>query len=350
MIFPGRLKKRPTLFFPEIQIRTMALMKKRLIQFISILLISAVIISCQSIKEYPDYSDPQNWAYYTEGKDKEADVFLICPTVDMGEDGNLNMAMDDEETKESFVGALNMERGIYDDSAELYAPFYRQMTFPVYAERKAEEGFYLDIAYSDVKKAFLYYMENLNNGRPFIIAGFSQGAQLALMLLEDLFDDQDLQDSLIAAYCIGWKITEEDIADFPHLKMAEGEKDTGVIISFNTESEAVMDSIIVPEGTRTLSINPLNWKTDSSSADRSLNLGACFTDYSGNITQEIPFLTGAYLDPSRGTLKAIDIEADDYANALFPDGVYHLYDYQFFFRNLEENVKTRIEQYLEKNE
>ena len=42
------------------------------------------------------------------------------------------MSMDDEAMKKSFVGALNMERGIYEDSALLYAPFYRQMIFPLY--------------------------------------------------------------------------------------------------------------------------------------------------------------------------------------------------------------------------
>ena len=96
--------------------------------FRNILLSLAVIIltlSCQSASGGPDYALPENWAYLAEGEGKEADLFLICPTVDMGEDGNLNMPMDDEDVKERFVGALNMERGIYEDSAVMYAPFYR---------------------------------------------------------------------------------------------------------------------------------------------------------------------------------------------------------------------------------
>ena len=32
------------------------------------------------------------------------------------------------------------------------------------------------------------------------------------------------------------------------------------------------------------------------------------------------------------------------------DGVYHLYDYQFFYRNLQENVEVRLNAYLEKQE
>ena len=107
--------------------------------------------------------------------------------------------------------------------------------------------------------------------------------------------------------------------------------------------------MIVPEGVRTLSINPLNWRTDSIYADKSLNLGACFTDYSGTIIEEIPCLTGAYIDPERGTLKAVEVPSGEYSSSLFGDGVYHLYDYQFFFRNLEENVIARTEAWLDES-
>lgn len=319
---------------------------------LSALLFITGAVSCafaESIGEI-DYSDPSSWAYFAEGDDNPADLFLICPTVDMGSEGNLNMDIANEELRASFTGALNMERGIYEDVTVMYAPFYRQMTFPVYEKMIAEEGRHLEIAYSDVEDAFLYYINNLNEGRPFILAGFSQGAQLALMLLEEYFDDEALQDRLIAAYCIGWKVSKEDLEKYPHLKMAEGEDDTGVIISFNSEAENIEASIIVPRGVRTLSINPLNWKTDSTYADRSLNKGACFTDYSGSVTSEIPYLTGAYIDPERGTLRVMDVNPSDYSSPLFPDEVYHLYDYQFFFRNLQENVTIRTASWIEQHE
>ena len=291
----------------------------------------------------PDYSSPDAWAYYAEGNGDEADLFIIAPTVDMGADGNMNMSLSDEKTKGNLVGALNMERGIFEDSTVMYSPFYRQMTFPVYAERISEEGEHLDIAYGDIREAFIYYLENINDGRPFILAGFSQGGQMTLMLLKEFFDEEELADQLIAAYVIGWRITDEDLEEYPHLKLAEREYDTGVIVSFNTEDVFVNDSIIVPEGVKTYGINPLNWKTDSTVADKSLNEGGCFTDYSGAIISEIPNLTGAYIDEERGTLKTLDIEPSDYSSSLFPDGVYHLYDYQFFFRNLQSNVSVRTE-------
>ena len=314
-----------------------------------LILILLLASSCQSIPSGPDYSDSQYWAYYHEGEDKPAYAFMVCPVVDMGRNGNLNMSLSDEDMKASFVGALNMEKGIYDDSAIIYAPFYRQMTFPVYSERRSTSGYYLDIAYSDICAAFEEFLRIIPEESPIILAGFSQGGQHVLALMKDYFDDPSLQERLIAAYCIGWRITEDDIEAYPHLKMAEGEKDTCVIISFNSEAADVSDSMIVPEGVRTLSINPLNWKTDSTYADKSLNIGACFTDYSGTIIEEIPCLTGAYIDPERGTLKVTDVPSEEYSSALFGDGVYHLYDYQFFFRNLEENVIARTEAWLDES-
>ena len=219
-----------------------------------------------------------------------------------------------------------------------------------YSMTEEEMQPYLEIAYRDVAAAFEYYFEHCNNGRPIILAGFSQGSQLLLMLMKEYFDDPKYSEKLIAAYCIGWRITEEEVAQYPQLKMAQGEDDTGVIVSFNSEAEGVEESLIVPNGGKTLGINPLNWKTDSTPADKSLNKGACFTRYSGEIKKEISQLTGAYLDEERGTLRVTDVAPSDYSNSLFPEGVYHLYDYQFFFRNLQENVAVRLERFLQKKQ
>ncbi|HIW18081.1 MAG TPA: hypothetical protein H9886_02995 [Candidatus Faecalicoccus intestinipullorum] len=43
-----------------------------------------------------------------------------------------------------------------------------------------------------------------------------------------------------------------------------------------------------------------------------------------------------------------DVTAEEYPAGLpiFEDGIYHLYDYQFFYRNLQENVDKRIDSYL----
>lgn len=330
----------------------MKIMKKTLCTgLLSLLLVlSLVLPGCTPPKkaDVTDYSITDNWAYYEADVDKKVDVFFICPTVFKSDENNNNMTLTDDETKKKFLGAINMEKGIYDADARVYAPYYRQISMGAYnlsedplKEAKAK-------ATSDVVEAFRYYMEKENNGRPVILAGFSQGSEMALNLLKEYSDNDTFQKQIVAAYLIGWRVTDKDLKDFPSLKMAKGQNDTGVIVSFDCEAPSITSTMIVPENTKTNSINPLNWKTDGTPASASENKGACFTDYSGSITKEIPALCGAAIDPTRGTLKIQDVSVEAYPAKLsiLPEGSFHIYDYQFFYRNLQENVKARLDAYL----
>ena len=324
-------------------------MKKQPTALFLALILAFSLVGCgRTAKPSSLYAQAENWAYLETEKVADADVFFICPTVYAGEEDSFNMSMEDESTKRDFLGAVNMEKGIYEEDTRFFAPYYRQVGLYVYQLPAQERESYLELAYEDVKDAFTYYLEHYNQGQPIILAGFSQGADMSLRLLKDCFADEEVNDLLVACYAIGWRITQEEMAEYPHLRFATGEDDTGVIVSFNSEAEGVADSLMIPAGTRTLAINPLNWKTDGTPAGKEENLGACFTDYSGNIVTEIPQLTGAYLDTQRGALKVTDVTPEEYPPglAIFSDGVYHLYDYQFFYRNLQENVAVRLNAYL----
>lgn len=295
-----------------------------------------------------DYSKAENWAYLPVGETltKDCDVFFVAPTVYLGTTDSHSMNLGDEETKAQFLGATNMEKGLYDGDANFFAPYYRQAALNAYTMEDAAAAPYFDLAYQDVSQAFDQYMKDYNQGRPIILAGFSQGSEMLLRLMAEKFDDPALSDQLVAAYLIGWRVTPEDLTNYPFLKMAQHSGDTGVIVSFNSEAEGIQTSLIVPD--KTLGINPLNWKTDATPAVASENKGAVFTDYAGGIVKEVPNLTGAYLDPIRGTLRVTDVSLADFPPVLdiFQEGVYHLYDYQFFYRNLQENVTQRIGNFL----
>ncbi len=312
-----------------------------------LILLAVLLVGCSGAKSASVYAEAANWAYAeTAAADKTADVFFVTPTVYLGTEEALSWDSYDEETMASFVGAINMEKGIYDDDARFFAPFYHQAALSAYYASAEASAAAFDTAYADVKEAFDYYMANWNGGRPLVLAGFSQGAQMCIRLLEEYGGDPAVSKVLVACYAIGWRFTAEDQAQYPQIRFAQGERDTGVLIAFNSEAPAVSDSLLIPAGTKTLAINPLNWSTDGQSVDRSYNLGACFTDYDGNIVTEIPQLTGAYIDDVRGALKVTDVSPEDYPGVLFPDGIYHLYDYQFFYRNLEQNVQERIRAFV----
>lgn len=95
--------------------------------------------------------------------------------------------------------------------------------------------------------AFSWYLENKNEGRPIVLAGFSQGADMCYRILEEYFGDTTLQQQLVAVSAIGWPMTEEMITEYPQIRPAASENDTGVVVSFECESEDVTGLLSFPK-------------------------------------------------------------------------------------------------------
>ncbi len=318
---------------------------------IMLLLVLAAFCSLASAQE-PDYADTCSWAYWRVGENKAADLFIVCPTVDLGTGGNKNMSLADNEAKKNFYGALNMERGIYEQHCRMYAPYYRQAVLADYDLPANEAEPYFNLAYKDVRAAFVYYMQHENNGRPFVLAGFSQGAEMCLRLLKEFGNEDFVKDNMVACYAIGWRFTPQEAEKYPYIQPAKCAYDLGKVIVFNSEAPEVTSSAIVPEDVKTFAINPLTWSCGTQKAPKTLNAGACFTDYSGAVVREVPQLTGCYIDSVRGTLKVTDVDKKEFVPGLplFSEGVYHIYDYQFFYRNLQQNVNLRIKTFMEERQ
>lgn len=304
-----------------------------------------------------DYSDKDYWVSfpYNDATDDTFDVFLIEPTVNMKDMviGNENILK--TKTAHRFQYTFNMEKGIFGDRARIYCPLYRQKNLGCYLDDPDSETANMEIsenpetaaerteiAYNDVKAAFTYYLENANGGRPFVLFGYSQGAEMLLNIMKEMGDDPRMEDQLIAAYLIGWKVTEEDLTEYPHLNMAQGADDTGVIVCF----DCIDDRAQNPDY-HTFSINPLNWKTDDTPASPEENLGYVWIDTDGVANQEIPQYCGAYIDSESGMIRITDMnESLDLYNqedGLFPQGYYHRYDLNLFYRNIQQNITDRVE-------
>ena len=305
------------------------------------LTIALPVSAAENAGETLDYGDIGNWAYFALGEDKDMDVFLICPTVDTRSETN-SFDLNDK-LKGKFVSALDMEKGIYEETGRLFSPYYRQMSMNAYKLPEVEREEALEVAYEDVSAAFRWYLDNENDGRGLILAGFSQGSQMCLELLKEYYggdsaEARALRENLIAVYAIGWSVTEEMAEAYPQIAPARGETDTGVVVSFDCEDGSLTDTLVIPAGTVALSINPLNWKTDGTAADASLCSGAVMSTGA----EPIAGLCGAYIG-ARGELVVTGVSPVDYPAVIdiFPEGAYHIYDYMFFFTNLKDNVAAR---------
>lgn len=314
--------------------------------------------ACKTIAEEPNYAEDHSWVGKPAVISKPVDVFYVYPTIYVGENPP-NMDINDPKLRENAEGLLTSQAGVYSPFANLFAPFYRQQTAatqsmePNNGGRDAFSDPIFLTGYSDVERAFDYYLEHLNPDRPFILAGHSQGSMVVIELLRNRLQDPALQKRMVAAYPIGYTVKNSDLERYPWMKLAQGETDTGVIITYNTQGKNAKGSPVLLNDA--VAINPLNWKTDGTPASRDKNIEAIFfNDGKGTVLEKIPHFSGAYIDTATGALIATDIQTPksdqiDLVNmGRWPSEVYHRFDYAFWYNNLKENVKKRIDAYLEK--
>jgi pimeloyl-ACP methyl ester carboxylesterase len=302
-----------------------------------------------------NYMDDNSWVAKPTTINKSVDVFYVYPTIYV-EQTPPNMDISDPQLRKNAKGLLTAQAGIYSPYANLFAPFYRQQSAftqsmePNNGGRDAFADPRFLTGYHDVERAFDYYTEHLNPDRPFILAGHSQGSMVVIHLLRNRLQNPVLQKRMLAAYPIGYTVKKDDLYRYPWMKLAQGETDTGVIITFNTEGKDAKGSPVLLNDA--VAINQLNWKTDGTPAPREKNMEAVFfNDSTGEVLERIPRFAGAYIDTKTGALIATDIQTPksdkiDLTNmGRWPSDVYHRYDYAFWYGNLKENVKKRIDAY-----
>ena len=131
------------------------------------------------------------------------DVFFVHPTlVDNSPSEATVVALESQPTTRIDLTII-AQGGLLAKYGRFFAPRYRQSSGATYISDdigKAEQAEVIMQSYSDVKAAFLNYLDNHNNGNKIILAGHSQGSFLISMLVRDLFDeDESLRNKLVIA-------------------------------------------------------------------------------------------------------------------------------------------------------
>ena len=317
------------------------------------------IVGLEKYDSLIDYSQAQNWldvpaAMVKDGvldataadSLKAVDVFYVYPTVTGFRPETEVCDMTDTVMIAGAQMVRQIQTAVFDESCNVFMPYYRQISMPKPgSDYRAIIGY---ISQFDITDALDYYFTNLNQGRPFIIAGHSQGAATVIALLENYMTKHpELLSRMVAAYPIGFAVTRDWLAK-TGLKFAEGATDTGVIVSWNTEGPANQEAKNVTLAPGGISINPINWKRDDTYADVKENLGSLTVD--GKIVT--PGIADARVDTVRGSVVVSTADPKLYAIAdegtqMFGPECYHLHDYGFFFNNLKQNVADRIKAFME---
>ncbi|MBC3846976.1 DUF3089 domain-containing protein [Winogradskyella echinorum] len=137
--------------------------------------------------------------------DTGIDVFFVHPTVLT--QNEIPEYIDIQDQPELLItGTIVAQGALLSKYGRLFAPRYRQSTGRTYRPEtdKETQASIIAVSYSDIKAAFLDYLNNHNNGNKIIIAGHSQGSYLLAMLLRDVIDsDENLRSKLITAALAG---------------------------------------------------------------------------------------------------------------------------------------------------
>ena len=189
----------------------------------------------ESANGEPDYSNLNYWAAHPEKYDPSdsmpkklkksykpdttADVFFLYPTSFLDKDfqSGWNARIDDEIiNRKTDQTAVLYQASIFNSAGRVFAPRYRQANYYCYFTHDTAAALAaFDLAYTDIKAAFQYYLDHYNNGRPIIIASHSQGTTHAKRLMREFFDGKPLQNNWSLLTSPGCPCNRIGLAIFP---------------------------------------------------------------------------------------------------------------------------------------
>ena len=298
-----------------------------------------------------DYANPDNWLIAESDGQQDADVIYFYPSNYTPAAGEPSIGdIDNAGMRQGAQDIYQRQATAFKTSCNIFAPYYRQVdaTFCLNLTTEQEWSLIRYQASQDLSRALDYYFKHWNNGKPFILAGHSQGSENLLALLQDYFHQDEAHKALlkgmVAAYAIGFSVTDEYLAANPDIPFAEWHNDTGCIVSWNTEGPANKgkhNAVVKPHAH---SINPLYWVLDDTYVPASENLGSLTSVEEGIVE---PGIADAQLDLERGVVVVSTEAAKPFAipaamQDLFGPESYHGQDYGFFYGDLRRNAEMRI--------
>jgi hypothetical protein len=292
----------------------------------------------------PDYSSEKNWIALPFRLDKadaiprsenwvsdslkEIDVFYIYPTLYMKGKTWCADVNDEKLNKRLANLPVKYQASVFNHVGKVYAPRYRQGIIDCFEDTTGNGELALRFAYTDVKRAFEYYLKNYNNGRPIVIASHSQGTRHSRQLLKDFFDTPEMKKKLVCAYTIGYGIYPNS---YKLLKPCTNPNETNCYVtwaSFKNKFVADKDTLLYGR----VCVNPISWKLDTATAAD--NCGIML-----NINKRKPYRTETRIKDNYLWVKTRTPFVQNWK-------VMHLVDFNLFWYSIRKNVSLRVDEYL----
>lgn len=310
----------------------------------------------KSVDHKPDYTDLHYWAAHpwkndpsdsvprplrsAFRQDSSVDVFFIHPTtLTSNDDQRWNADIDDAAINaKTDYSSILYQASVFNESCRVFAPRYRQAHIKAFFVPDSVSKPYFDMAYEDIKAAFIHYLKYYNNGRPIIIAAHSQGTKHAGRLLKEFVENKTLQQQLVCAYIIGLPVPDNY---FENLKPCEDPLSTGCIVSWRTFHTGYEGgSFIEKEKFRSIVVNPLTWTRDTAFVPASYNKGGVLKKFN----KLVPRVANAQVHQNILWTDKPNVPG----KILLTTKNYHVGDINLFYMNIRENVAARIRAFNKK--
>ena len=325
-------------------------MKKSLL-FACLSILMAATISCKRQPQNGettsiDYTDTAYW-YSIGDETHAADVFYVYPTVstisyeDNGNSWYADITL--PEVREEANDNQRFNKMLYGEY-NFYAPYYRQMIFEAYQQPASMLVQLVETPAQDINDAFQYYMTHYNHGRPFFLMGHSQGSQVLIELLKKGMTAEQRQ-QMVAAYCIGYHVTAEELAEYPEaLKPATDSLMQGLVI-FNSVTDTAAISMVSRGDV--VGINPTTWTMSTDTIPAEFHLGMAKYNDARDSILIVPCPTRTYLYKHTTVCPDLDPEMVFIPayEQMFPKGNLHFADSWLFGGNVVENMRCRLKHY-----
>jgi hypothetical protein len=320
----------------------------------------------------PDYAKPASWAALPDKKDASdvapagvamidparapADVFFVHPTSFFSNSHWNADIMDVKTNARTDKGSIRNQASVFNGCCRVYAPRYRQMTFSGFLKHSKSSAEALDLAYSDVKRAFEYYLAHDNDGRPFIIASHSQGSRLATRLVKEMIDGTPLMKRFVAAYIVGNWLDDDYFRSLKTIEPCSRADDTGCVLTWSTlaedaDAQRQRDGFAKRSGLpeshahhHFVCTNPLTWTTATTLAPATRDIGGWVYGRGAAPRPPDPHLVSMRCDD--GALFVSRPHDSIYRARLLPGGNYHNYDYQLAYMNIRKNARVRVKAFI----
>lgn len=292
-------------------------------------------LSEDNLPPVPDYNDTTQW--YVTDRQGDADLFYIISTetgdyvFEDGKEYHFAHTYNDSLRQPLYGEMLGVDT-LLSGKLNFFSPYYRQCSLQTFTNDSTSNA-RMPIAMDDVRQAFKYYITHLNDGRPFILAGFCQGAMILLKLIQEM--DDSTYSRMVAAYAIGTTITQQMLDECPKIKPAKRADDIGVTICYNSVRDA--ESVDKHHGRSVVAINPVNWTTDSTLAEFSTEPTPLLP-----VAEQKKDKLSVHLDQKTNLLFVSGYTASDYVMPLIgKEGNYHSREIWLYRQQLRDNMALR---------